>query len=40
MKYNIEIIILNDEERIFIYYVILDELSRGIILEIFKERLL
>ena len=39
-KYNIETIIPNDEERTFIHHVILDELSRGIISETSKEKLL
>ncbi|MFB5249106.1 aspartate/glutamate racemase family protein [Bacillus mycoides] len=39
-NYNIETIIPNEEDRTFIHHVILQELSRGIILETSKERLL
>ena len=39
-KYNIETIIPNDEERTFIHHVILNELSRGIISETSKEKLI
>lgn len=39
-NYNIETIIPNEEDRTFIHHVILQELSRGIISETSKERLL
>ncbi|MBJ8106675.1 MULTISPECIES: aspartate/glutamate racemase family protein [Bacillus cereus group] len=39
-KYNIETIIPNDEERTFIHHVILNELSRGIISETSREKLI
>lgn len=39
-NYNIETIIPNEEDRTFIHHVILQELSRGIISEISKEKLL
>ena len=38
--YNIETIIPNEEERNFIHHVILNELSKGIISETSKEKLL
>ena len=39
-NYNIETIIPNEEERNFIHHVILNELSKGIISETSKEKLL
>ncbi|PDZ52990.1 aspartate racemase [Bacillus sp. AFS094611] len=39
-NYNIETIIPNEEERNFIHHVILDELSKGIVSESSKEKIL